>query len=104
MSTAEGTLVRVDPKQIAAKFNVNGKDMKFVATTSSDIEPFAAKSATLHYDFPEELDGAHAYCGCLGNEAFAFELDDGARFQGRFEGSGFSPEVDINGVGEWGAE
>lgn len=104
MSTAEGTLVRLDPKQIAAKFNVNGKDMKFVATTNSDIEPFTAKTAKLHYDILEELDGAHAYCGCLGSESFAFELDDGARFQGQFEGNGFSPELDINGVGEWGVE
>ena len=104
MSTAvEGTLERINPKQIAAKFSVNGKEMKFVADTDTEIKPFDAKPATLHYDIKEELEGAHAYCGCLGSDAFAFELDDGARFQGNFEGegAGFSPEVDLSGVGEW---
>ena len=101
MPHAEGTLRGEDADNLTAEFTVEGKKVKFFATAESDVKRFPPMPATLHYDLASDLDGTHTFLGRLGSDKFAFELDNGPRFWGDFESSGFKPAVVTDGTGDW---
>ncbi|KAH8703876.1 hypothetical protein BGW36DRAFT_404169 [Talaromyces proteolyticus] len=101
-ATANGTVFRPNPNQILNVFTIDGSQYTFASSVATPLPPFQAVTATINYDYPDQLIANRFYDGSVQGGQLNIQLDNGVRITATVE-----PPIDVGrfqGQGHWEVE